>query len=243
MVSDGWQMAPSLPHPAERRIIGPMTRSRAAAKSPSLADRRRAGEILDRLEGEYPQAGIQLDHADPLQLMVSVILSAQCTDARVNVVTPGLFARYPDLGAFADAEPGELEEEIRSCGLGRSKARSIIGSCRALLERFGGELPRDRDALMSLPGIGRKSANVILSNAFGVPAFAVDTHVGRLARRLGLSEEQDPTKVERDLTARIDRGRWSRGHHLLIWHGRRCCFARNPECDRCVVAELCPSRS
>jgi endonuclease III len=219
----------------------PMRRARTAPRKPPAAERRRAAAILDGLEREYPLAGIQLDHVDPVQLMAAVILSAQCTDARVNLVTPGLFARYPDLQAFADADPAALEDEIRSCGLGRSKARSIIGSSRALLERFGGELPRDRDALMSLPGIGRKSANVILSNAFGEPAFAVDTHVGRLARRLGLSKEQDPTKVERDLTARIDRDRWSRGHHLLIWHGRRCCFARKPECGRCVVAELCPS--
>ncbi len=219
----------------------PMPRARKAPRKPPAAERQRAAAILDGLEREYPQAGIQLDHVDPVQLMVAVILSAQCTDARVNLVTPGLFERYPDLHAFADADPDALEDEIRSCGLGRSKARSIVGSSRALLERFGGELPRERDALMSLPGIGRKSANVILSNAFGVPAFAVDTHVGRLARRLGLSREQDPTRVERDLTARIDRERWSRGHHQLIWHGRRCCYARNPECDRCVVAELCPS--
>ena len=219
------------------------TRSIKVSPEPSADERRRAAEILDRLEAEYPEAGIQLDHRDPVQLMVSVILSAQCTDARVNMVTPGLFAHYPDLQAFADADPSELEDEIRSCGLGRSKARSIIGSSRAVLERFGCELPRTRDELMSLPGIGRKSANVILSNAFGVPAFAVDTHVGRLARRLGLSDQQDPTKVERDLTVRIDRDRWSRGHHQLIWHGRRCCFARNPECGRCPVAELCPSRA
>ena len=219
----------------------PMPRAPRAPRQPPAAERRRAAAILDGLEREYPQAGIQLDHIDPVQLMVAVILSAQCTDARVNLVTPGLFARYPDLESFADADPGELEDEIRTCGLGRSKTRSIIGSSRALLERFDGQLPRDRAALMSLPGIGRKSANVILSNAFGEPAFAVDTHVGRLARRLGLSSEEDPTKVEADLTARIDRDRWSRGHHLLIWHGRRCCRARKPECGRCVVAELCPS--
>ena len=219
------------------------TRSKQIPQEPAAGERRRASEILDRLEAVYPEAGIQLDHADPVQLMVSVILSAQCTDARVNLVTPGLFDRYPNLRAFADADPSELEDEIRSCGLGRSKARSIIGSSRAVLERFGGELPRTREELMSLPGIGRKSANVILSNAFGVPAFAVDTHVGRLARRLGLSDQQDPTRVERDLTARIDRDRWSRGHHQLIWHGRRCCYARNPECDRCPVADICPSRA
>ncbi len=219
----------------------PMTPARTPRPSPAL--RRRAAWILDRLEETYPQAGIQLDHADPVQLLVSVILSAQCTDARVNQVTPALFARYRDLASFAAADPAALEEQIRSCGLGRSKARSIVGSCAAILERHDGQVPRTRRDLMALPGIGRKSANVILSNAFGVPAFAVDTHVGRLARRLGLSRAQAPDRVERDVTALIDRSRWSRAHHLLIWHGRRCCTARNPTCDLCAVAERCPSRA
>jgi len=227
-----------LPLPLEKRIIRDVSRKRAC-KEIRDADRRRAGAILDRLTGEYPRAGIELRHADPIQLLVSVILSAQCTDVRVNQITPGLFQRYPDVAAFAAADAGELEAGIRSCGLGRSKARSIIGSCQALLRDHGGEVPRTREELMALPGIGRKSANVILSNAFGVPAFAVDTHVGRLARRLGLSQATSPDHVEADVTALIPEDRWSRAHHLLIWHGRRCCRARNPECDRCVVAHLC----
>ena len=198
---------------------------------------------MDLLEGEYPRAGIQLDHAAPLQLMVSVILSAQCTDVRVNLVTPDLFRRYPDVTTLANADPAAMEGAIRSCGLGRSKARSIIGSCQALIHDHGGEVPQTREELMALPGVGRKSANVILSNAFGQAAFAVDTHVGRLARRLGFSEAGSPDRVERDVTALIPRERWSRAHHLLIWHGRRCCSARKPECGRCVVAEQCPSMS
>jgi endonuclease III len=216
---------------------------RRAQAATAATERRRAEQVFDLLAGEYPRANIQLEHADPLELMVSVILSAQCTDVRVNQVTPGLFERYPSVDAFADADASELEAAIRSCGLGRSKARSIIGSCQALRADHDGEVPRTREQLMALHGVGRKSANVILSNAFGVPAFAVDTHVGRLARRLGFSEAQAPDRVERDVTALIPRERWSRAHHLLIWHGRRCCGARKPQCDRCVIAELCPSRS
>ena len=209
---------------------------------PSMThDDPRAEQILDLLEREYPQAGIELHHADPLQLLVSVILSAQCTDKRVNLITPGLFERYPDVAAFAGADEDALEAQVRSCGLGRSKARSIIGSCRALLERHDGAVPDTREELMALPGIGRKSANVILSNAFGVPAFAVDTHVGRLARRLGLTTAKSPDAVERDVTAQLPQRRWTLAHHQLIWHGRRCCHARKPQCDRCPVAHLCPS--
>ena len=209
---------------------------------PPLADRRRAERILDLLADQYPTAGTELHHADPLQLMVSVILSAQCTDKRVNQITPGLFERYGDVQAFADADPDELERQVRSCGLGRSKSRSIVGSCQTLLRQHGGQVPSTREELMALPGVGRKSANVILSNAFGVPAFAVDTHVGRLARRLGLSEARSPDAVERDVTSLIPQDRWNLAHHQLIWHGRRCCHARKPLCGECVVAELCPSR-
>lgn len=220
------------------------TRTRAHRKPsrpPSRAERARTVEILDRLEQAYPQAGIQLDHGDEIQLMVSVILSAQCTDARVNLITPGLFQRYPDVGAFAAAAPDELAEQIRSCGLFRAKAANIVAAAGQIVADHGGRVPRTREALMSLPGIGRKSANVILSNAFGEPAFAVDTHVGRLARRLGLSEARSPDAVERDATARIPRERWSRAHHLLIWHGRQCCYSRKPACERCTLASLCPS--
>lgn len=209
---------------------------------PSEEERARTVEILDRLDREYPQARIQLDHRDEMQLLVSVILSAQCTDVRVNLITPGLFRRYQGVAAFAAADPGELSEQIRSCGLFRAKARNIVAAAGQILERHDGRLPRTRAQLMALPGIGRKSANVILSNAFGEPAFAVDTHVGRLARRLGLSASRSPDAVERDATARIPRERWSRAHHLLIWHGRRCCHSRRPACERCTLASLCPAR-
>jgi len=198
--------------------------------------------VFDRLQRTYPDAGIQLDHRDAGELLVSVILSAQCTDVRVNLITPALFERYPDLRAFAAADVDELAEQIRTCGLFRNKARSIIGAAATIVDRHGGEVPRTREALMALPGIGRKSANVILSNAFGQDAFAVDTHVGRLARRLGFSDSPSPDRVERDVTALLPRERWSRAHHLLIWHGRRCCHARNPACERCPLADLCPSR-
>ena len=217
--------------------------ARRTPKQITTAEKRRAVEILDLLQQEYPRAGIELRHADPSQLLVSVILSAQCTDARVNLVTPGLFERYPTVQALASVAPEELETQIRSCGLGPSKARSIVGSCRALLQRHHGQVPRTREELMALPGIGRKSANVLLSNAFGEDALAVDTHVGRLARRLGLSNARSPDHVEQDLTALLPRHRWSRGHHLLIWHGRRCCHARKPACGRCAVTRLCPSRN
>jgi len=227
-----------LPLIAEKRIIRDVPRKRADEER-SSAERRRAGAILDRLVEEYPRAGIELNHTDPFQLLVSVILSAQCTDVRVNQTTPGLFRRYPDVAALAAADAHELEERIRSCGLGRSKARSIIGSCQALLRDHAGQVPGTREELMALPGIGRKSANVILSNAFGLPAFAVDTHVGRLARRLALSPARSPDRVEADVTALIPEHRWSRAHHLLIWHGRRCCHSRNPACDGCVVRDLC----
>jgi endonuclease III len=220
-----------LPETAQRRIMPSMVH-----QAP------RAEQILDLLAEEYPRAGIELHHGDPLQLMVSVILSAQCTDKRVNQTTPELFVRYPDVTAFAGADEDDLEARVHSCGLGRSKARSIIGSCRALIERHDGQVPSTREELMALPGVGRKSANVILSNAFGVPAFAVDTHVGRLARRLGLTKAKSPDAVERDVTAQIPEQRWTLAHHQLIWHGRRCCHARKPQCDRCPVAHLCPSR-
>ena len=214
---------------------------RVPRKRPSAAELKRTAELFDELENTYPDAGIQLDHADTVQLLVSVILSAQCTDVRVNQVTPALFERYAGVDAFADADPVILEEQIRSCGLGRSKARSIVGSCQAVRAHHGGQIPRTREELMALPGIGRKSANVILSNAFGIAAFAVDTHVGRLARRLGFSDSKNPDVVERDVTARLPRERWSRAHHLLIWHGRRCCHSRNPRCGECSIARWCPA--
>jgi endonuclease-3 len=204
------------------------------------AKKQRAEAILDRLHAQWPNAKIELDYREPIQLLVSVILSAQCTDVRVNLVTPALFRRYPDAAAYAAADPAELESLIKTCGLYRTKARNIIAAAKSLVERFGGKIPLSRSELESLPGVGKKTAGVVCIHLGGDSAFPVDTHIRRLARRMGLSAHQDPDKVELDLQALFPRTRWSQGHQLLIWHGRRTCFARNPACERCVVAKLCP---
>lgn len=200
----------------------------------------RAGQILDRLDAQMPEAKIELDYGTPLQLLVSVILSAQCTDKRVNMVTPALFERYPDAQALASAELAELEGFIRTCGLYRSKARNIIAAAQALVADHGGQVPSSRTALEALPGVGRKSAGVVAIHLGDEPAFPVDTHVRRLARRMALTKESHPDKVEHDLRQLLPPERWAKGHQLLIWHGRRTCFARSPECQRCVVNALCP---
>jgi len=202
----------------------------------------RAGEIYDVLLAEYPDAKCALEHSSPYELAVATILSAQCTDARVNMVTPGLFRRYPDPEALAAALPHELEEVIRSTGFFRNKTRSLIGMATALVEEHGGELPRNMKELSKLPGIGRKTANVILGNAFGVDeGVVVDTHVKRLARRMRLTSETTPEKIEKDLMALFPRRVWTMLAHLLIFHGRQVCNARRPRCNRCAVSHRCPS--
>jgi endonuclease-3 len=199
-----------------------------------------AAEILSRLHGEYPGADCSLEHSDAFQLLVSTVLSAQCTDARVNSVTPALFRRFPTPAALADAGP-ELEELIRSTGFFNAKAKSIRGACRAIVEKHGGEVPRTMDELYALPGVGRKTANVVLGNAFGAPdGVVVDTHVGRLARRLGWSRHTDPVKVESDLNALLPRQAWVFAGHALILHGRRVCASRTPRCASCLLDSLCP---
>jgi endonuclease-3 len=203
-------------------------------------DARRIANIRRKLAGLYPEPACALDHQDPLQLLVATILSAQCTDARVNLVTPALFARYRDARAFAAADLAELERAIGSINFFRTKARRIRDCCRIILECHGGEVPRTLEALVSLPGIGRKTANVILTNAFGVPGIPVDTHVGRLSRRLGLTRHTDPVKVERDLMALVPRRAWADFSHRLILHGRQVCHARRPRCEACVLRRLCP---
>lgn len=204
--------------------------------------RSRAAEIMRRLEEPYAHLSCGLRFETPLQLLVATILSAQCTDERVNAVTPDLFARYADAAAFAEADPEELEAAIRSCGFFRNKGKNIRGACALLVERHGGEVPRTMEELIALPGVARKTANVVLTHAFAInDGIAVDTHVGRLARRLGLSSETDPEKVERDLMELAPRERWGRLSDLLIWHGRLVCFARAPQCATCPVADLCPS--
>lgn len=197
--------------------------------------------VLERLAGEYPEAICELDHRNPFELLTATILSAQTTDARVNMVTPQLFARFPDAPSLAAADPGEVEEIVRSTGFFQTKARNIVGMAHALVERFGGEVPTELDDLVSLPGVGRKTANVVRSVAFGLPGLPVDTHVGRLSRRLGLTVEEDPVKVELGLNALIppaDRGPFSL---RLILHGRRVCDAKAPRCDQCVLEDICPA--
>ena len=202
----------------------------------------RALEVLARLEREYPDARCALDHRNAFELLCATILSAQCTDARVNMVTPSLFRKYPDAHALARARPPVLEEIIRSTGFFRNKAKSLIGMAQALVADHEGEVPRTMDELHLLPGVGRKTANVILGNAYGInEGVTVDTHVGRLSRRLGLTREDDPVKVERDLMALIPRESWAVVSHLLIFHGRQVCLARRPRCEDCVLADICPS--
>ncbi|HWS57717.1 MAG TPA: endonuclease III [Actinotalea sp.] len=206
----------------------------------ALARTRRARRIDRLLGARYPDAHCELDFADPLQLLVATVLSAQTTDVRVNLVTPELFARYPDARAYAQADRVELEEIIRSTGFYRAKAESLLGVGRALVERYDGVVPRRMADLVTLPGVGRKTANVVLGNAFGVPGLPVDTHVGRVARRLGLTEQDDPVAVEAELGALIPKRDWTMFSHRMIAHGRRTCHARRPACGACPLAALCP---
>lgn len=208
------------------------------AKS-KLSDRARA--ILTRLRQAYPDARCALAHANPLQLLVATILSAQCTDARVNLVTPALFRRYRTAADFAAAPPGELETLIRSTGFFRNKARAIRNCCRALVEQHEGRVPNRLDELVALAGIGRKTANVVLGVAYGqAEGIVVDTHVTRLSRRLGLTRQRNPEKIEQALLRIIPRRDWIDFSHLLIWHGRRRCPARRPDCAHCELVSLCP---
>jgi len=188
----------------------------------------------------YPDATTALRHENALQLLIATILSAQCTDERVNLVTPALFARYPDARALAEADRGELEEMIRSTGFYRNKAKSIQACCSEIVARHGGEVPRTLEALTELHGVGRKTANVVLGNAFDVPGLVVDTHVGRVSRRLALTREVDPVKVEFALMEVVPRERWSIFSHWLILHGRRVCIARKPRCSTCPLLPHCP---
>jgi endonuclease-3 len=219
-----------------------MSYSQGVGRETTEAKRRRAIEVLDRLGTEMPEVRIQLDYHTPLELLVAVILSAQCTDKRVNLVTPALFQRFPDARAFASVKPELVEPYIQTCGLYRNKAKNIVAAAKALVAEHGGEVPRSRAALEKLPGVGNKTAGVVCIHLGGDAAFPVDTHVKRLAYRLGFTRQQDPDKVEKELQALVPPERWMTGHQLLVWHGRRTCFARSPACERCVVAALCPRR-
>jgi endonuclease-3 len=202
----------------------------------------RAGELLDRLAAEHPEARIELDFTNPLELLVATILSAQCTDARVNLVTPPLFARCRSAADYVALPQAELEQLIRPTGFFRNKARAIQAACASIVELHGGEVPETLDELVQLHGVGRKTAAVVSSNAFGRrDGIAVDTHVGRVARRLALTRHTDPVKVERALMRLYPRERWLEVSDVLIFHGRRVCDARRPRCEACAVVEMCPS--
>lgn len=197
---------------------------------------------MDALRATYPEAHCELVYQDPLQLLIATILSAQCTDKMVNRVTPALFKKYTDALSYADAPEGELEKDIASIGFFRSKARNIRNCCRKLVENHAGKVPADMEALIALDGVGRKTANVVLGNAFGInEGIVVDTHVGRLAGRLNLSPNEDPKKVELDLMKLVPKDQWAMLSHWLIWHGRRRCQARKPDCAICELRMLCPS--
>ena len=210
------------------------------AKTRNVAElKRRARKILPLIERLYPDARVMLEFRTPLQLLVATILAAQCTDARVNQVTPALFRRFRTAQDFAEADPAALEGMIRSTGFFRSKARSVIGCCRAMLERHGGEVPRTLEALTALPGVGRKTANVVLWNAFRIPGLAVDTHVGRVATRIGLAASDDPDSIEAQVCVLFPQERWGIVTHLIGFHGRKTCFARKPNCPGCAIRSLC----
>ncbi|MHC4481891.1 MAG: endonuclease III [Planctomycetota bacterium] len=213
----------------------------AARKQPGAARAtpQKAGKILDILEETHPDARIYLDFETPLQLLVATMLAAQCTDERVNGVTPELFERYPTAADLAAARPSELEELIRSTGFFRQKARSIRACCKVIAEQYHGEVPPEREALTQIRGVGRKTANVVLANAFGQPAIAVDTHVSRVSTRLSLAEGKNPDKIERQLCELIPEERWTRATQLLGTHGRRICTAKKPDHEGCPVNKLC----
>ena len=199
-------------------------------------------DILRRLKKAYPGARCALEHRTPFELLVATILSAQCTDVRVNMVTPALFAKYPTARSLGEADQADVEALIRSTGFFRNKARNLIGMAQALVERHQGAVPADMEALRVLPGVGRKTANVVLGNAFGMnEGVTVDTHVARLTRLLGLTRHTDPIKIERDLMELVPRRDWTLVSHLLIWHGRQVCIARRPRCELCVLRQGCPS--
>jgi endonuclease-3 len=212
------------------------------ARESSQSKRLRAIEVLERLERAMPDVRIELDYRTPLELLVAVMLSALCTEKRVNLVTPALFQRFPDAAAYASASVEQVEPFIQSCGLYRAKAKNLIAAARALVAEHGGEVPHSRAVLETLPGVGRKTAGVVCIHLGGDDAFPVDTHVKRLAFRLGFTRHEDPDKVEMDLQALLPTERWMKGHQLLVWHGRRTCFARSPACERCPVAPLCPKK-
>lgn len=221
--------------------IPPRPVARRGKEDPS-AKRQRSAQIYKKLSELYPNAHCELDHRNAYELLVATILSAQTTDKMVNTVTPTLFAKYPTVDALAAAKPEEVEVIVKSTGFFRAKTKSVLGMAGGVVDRFGGEVPRKLEELVTLPGVGRKTANVVLGNAFDInEGVVVDTHVTRLSNRLGFTNQDDPIKIERDLMDLFPNETWTMLSHLLIWHGRRVCFARKPNCAGCVVNDLCPS--
>jgi endonuclease-3 len=225
--------------PARKMKVARAGNARRAAGT----DPKRVSAILLRLDEAYPAATCELKHENPFQLLVSTILSAQCTDVRVNQVAETLYKKYPDAKAFAYATPSELEMEIRPTGFFRNKTKSVMGASKAILERFAGEVPRTMEEILTLPGVARKTGNVVLGTAYGITSgIVVDTHVLRLSKRLDLTRNEDPKKVEQDLMEIIPREKWIQFAHQLIWHGRRICHARKPKCVECNVESICYSK-
>lgn len=248
-VEEKVEAAPSIVRQRRARVQRPVAVVRRAESHTALV--RRARKINRILAETYPDARCELDFANPFELIVAVVLSAQCTDVRVNMTTPAVFARYPTADDMAAADPAQLEELIKPTGFYRNKAKSLLGLSAALRDQYGGEVPRTLDELVKLPGVGRKTANVVLGNAvdpetgkpFGVPGITVDTHFGRLSRRFGWTQEEDPVKVEHEVGALFPKEEWTMLSHRMIFHGRRVCHARRPACGACPVAALCPSRT
>ena len=212
-----------------------------SAKNLCKSDPQRTETINKILSREYPDARCELDFRNPLELLVATVLSAQCTDARVNQVTPSLFAKYPNAAAYAQADPAQLEEILRPLGFQRAKTKHLLGIGEGLLAHFGGEVPRGIKELTSLPGVGRKTALVVRGNAFGLPGLTVDTHFQRLVTRLGLTEKTTPVAIEKDIAGQLPEGEWTMFSHRLIFHGRAVCRVRGPRCGDCVLAHLCPA--
>ncbi len=203
-----------------------------------------AAEIIKRLKKRYPDAHCALDHTSPFELLIATILSAQCTDERVNIVTANLFRKYRGPADFVNVSQEELEKDIHSTGFFRNKAKNIQAACRRIIDEFGGEIPQTMDELLTLGGVARKTANVVLGNAFGIASgVVVDTHVGRLSQRLGLTDEKTAEKIEQDLAALVPKKHWVMFPHWMIYHGRQVCNARKPDCGNCVLADICPSNT
>lgn len=231
----------SVAKPRTKNNAGKTTSTRGG--TPDATNPKRVAAILAKLDEAYPNATCELKHENPFQLVISTILSAQCTDVRVNLVTEKLYKKYPDARAFAYANPADLEQEIRPTGFFRNKTKSVMGASKAIVEKFGGDVPRTMEEMLTLPGVARKTANVVLGTAYGIPSgVVVDTHVLRLARRLELTKHEEPRKVEQDLMSILPRDKWIQFSHQLIWHGRRVCVARKPKCIDCNIEPLCRAK-